>query len=210
MKAIGYWIKSLRDEKYFPPQAFVGIQEPVVKDRVIEYLSNGKVYRKYRGFSWCRFRCNLPHQEMGACDLTDGKWVWPEGLAHYVDKHDVKLPTDFVNQTKNTIGFSGDVNSLPLPSDEYWVEWCNKTASQDIKEKLLEARENAEIEYLRLRREYFDRVEKEKGITDVECMTRGCTKRSLNGIVFCAECANKLEAIDPGEAAYCNMEAINA
>ena len=33
---------------------------------------------------------------MGCATLTDGKYVWPEGLAHYVSAHAVRLPEDFV------------------------------------------------------------------------------------------------------------------
>jgi hypothetical protein len=33
---------------------------------------------------------------MGGRDLTDGVWMWPEGLAHYVERHAVRLPDEFV------------------------------------------------------------------------------------------------------------------
>lgn len=29
--------------------------------------------------------------------LTDGQWVWPEILAHYVEKYRVKLPREFTD-----------------------------------------------------------------------------------------------------------------
>lgn len=28
-------------------------------------------------------------------ELSDGVWVWPDGLAHSVDDHDVRLPAEF-------------------------------------------------------------------------------------------------------------------
>ncbi len=34
---------------------------------------------------------------MGCSDLSDGVWMWPRGLAHYVEKHNVKLPDAFVH-----------------------------------------------------------------------------------------------------------------
>ncbi|HEY1188039.1 MAG TPA: hypothetical protein VGE74_10300 [Gemmata sp.] len=34
---------------------------------------------------------------MGGRDLTDGVWMWPEGLAHYVECHAVRLPDEFVS-----------------------------------------------------------------------------------------------------------------
>ncbi|CBN76468.1 conserved unknown protein [Ectocarpus siliculosus] len=33
---------------------------------------------------------------MGCTTLTDGKYVWPEGLAHYIEEHAVRPPDDFV------------------------------------------------------------------------------------------------------------------
>jgi hypothetical protein len=35
---------------------------------------------------------------MGNSDLTDGTWVWPQGLVHYVDEHGLGLPEEFVDQ----------------------------------------------------------------------------------------------------------------
>lgn len=33
----------------------------------------------------------------GSAELTDGKhFVWPQGLAHYVEAHDVRLPDEVV------------------------------------------------------------------------------------------------------------------
>ena len=36
-------------------------------------------------------------RRMGDSDLTDGTWVWPEGLVHYVDAHRLPLPKEFVD-----------------------------------------------------------------------------------------------------------------
>jgi len=33
---------------------------------------------------------------MGCGDITDGVWVWPEGLGHYVGVHGVRLGEEFV------------------------------------------------------------------------------------------------------------------
>jgi hypothetical protein len=40
------------------------------------------------GYSWCRFdTCSASRRSLGCCNLTDGTFVWPEGLAHYVRDH---------------------------------------------------------------------------------------------------------------------------
>lgn len=63
---------------------------------VIRYLRAGRVHETWRGLSWCRFECGVSNREMGYRDLTDGRWVWPEGLAHYVKRHGLPLPEEFV------------------------------------------------------------------------------------------------------------------
>lgn len=32
----------------------------------------------------------------GRADLSDGEWVWPTGLAHYVERHSICLPESFL------------------------------------------------------------------------------------------------------------------
>lgn len=39
--------------------------------------------------------CRVCGVRNGSAELTDGEnFVWPEGLAHYVESHDVRLPDD--------------------------------------------------------------------------------------------------------------------
>lgn len=63
------------------------------KARVVGHLKAGREHESWRGWSACRL-CGKPNN--GSRCLTDGTWVWPEGLAHYVDEHDVGLPAEFV------------------------------------------------------------------------------------------------------------------
>ena len=46
---------------------------------------------------------------MGSRDLTDGVWVWPEGLAHYVRDHGVVLPTSFIEHAARSAWQIGSV-----------------------------------------------------------------------------------------------------
>lgn len=50
----------------------------------------------WRGWSHCRYRCGIDDETMGHACLTDGKYIWPEGLSHYIDRHDVWLPQTFI------------------------------------------------------------------------------------------------------------------
>lgn len=53
------------------------------------------------------------HGALGRSDMTDGVYVWPEGLAHYVEHHNVRLPHQFVQHVLE--------NPLPEPPEETYI-----------------------------------------------------------------------------------------
>ena len=89
---IGYWAGEY-DPGWPDVRRFV-VAAPNKRERtrVVRYLRAGAGWRAYRGFSLCRL-CGCQN---GSSELTDGVWVWPEGLAHYVRRHDVRLPDVFI------------------------------------------------------------------------------------------------------------------
>ncbi|MFJ9950832.1 hypothetical protein [Kitasatospora sp. NPDC091207] len=66
---------------------------------VADYLDHGQVAGSWMGVSRCRL-CALPN---GYRDLTDGSFLWPEGLAHYVRDHGVRLPAEFVDHMEQRL-----------------------------------------------------------------------------------------------------------
>src|SRR5258708_21467537 len=96
MKVIGYWMRNLHDMFLPLPQELVGAMPVSVVNAVCTYLRRGSVLHASRGCSWCRFRCGIDRDQMGYRDFTDGEWIWPEGLAHYVALHNVVLPAEFI------------------------------------------------------------------------------------------------------------------
>lgn len=67
-----------------------------VDPRVIDYLRAGHELQACLGFAYCRFNCGIDEEELGCRDLSDGVWVWPEGLHHYIETHQVPLPEEFL------------------------------------------------------------------------------------------------------------------
>lgn len=66
-------------------------------ETVASYLELHGVIESYeQGYSWCRFCCAAPARSLGCCSFTDGRFVWPEGFAHYVRCHGVRPPAPFV------------------------------------------------------------------------------------------------------------------
>lgn len=123
---IGYW--HSKDEPYWPdPAWFIDEQwEACVRQAVTAYLRKGSTARVYLGYSWCRFRCERG-RHLGTTDLSDGMYIWPSGLTHYLEDHAVRLPGEFVTHvlTGRELPASVDREALgKRPIDATW--WCEQ------------------------------------------------------------------------------------
>lgn len=102
---IGYWRSEVgdgcaADGQWPSPTDFVdpGWDEDD-RDQVADYLARGFVIRAYMGYSPCRI-CG---RDNGSLELSDGTYVWPEGLAHYLVEHGVRPPEPFVSHVLTMI-----------------------------------------------------------------------------------------------------------
>jgi hypothetical protein len=94
LEVLGWWFNELAPNVWPRPQLLVSPWQPGELAAVLAYLRGGRPLVAYEASSWCRFGCGEP--ELGHRDVTDGTFVWPEGLAHYLDHHQVRLPARFV------------------------------------------------------------------------------------------------------------------
>ncbi|MEU7900479.1 hypothetical protein AB0B45_47555 [Nonomuraea sp. NPDC049152] len=89
LRLIGYW--SSADTPDWPnPNDWVDLDwDDRERELVAIYLAGG-IHAPYAtaGPSECR----ICKQANGSLELTDGTYLWPEGLAHYVRDHSVRLP----------------------------------------------------------------------------------------------------------------------
>jgi hypothetical protein len=96
--AIGYW-HSIFEPEYPDPAWFVDANWNVTeKQMVITHLLQSRPLADWTGQSWCRFQCG--EMQLGSKDLTDGVYLFPEGLVHYVLMHQVRLPEAFVQHVQ--------------------------------------------------------------------------------------------------------------
>jgi hypothetical protein len=135
LKAVGYWCGE--DADHLPdPRKLVGSGvSSDARESIVSYLQSGRPYMSYAGFSYCRFRCGVDDGDMGSRDLTDGEWMWPEGLWHYVHAHDVRLPKEFIETMKGNswrvpldrlpdFEVMGTGSSRFSDNDKYWLAWA--------------------------------------------------------------------------------------
>lgn len=139
-KAVGYWSLSypsscqLPDVQQLPhPSKLVDASWHVnERDKITEYLRSGWTHSHWRGLSFCRFNCGALRQDMGSKCLTDGEWIWPEGLAHYIEKHDVQLPEEFITTMDlyewNCCNRYKEGYQVPKGEYDYsyWIKWSSQ------------------------------------------------------------------------------------
>lgn len=111
---IGYWSGGYGNDNWPDVRDFV--DENWHEDERLDvghYVGNGLVARAWMGFSPCRL-CDRTTN--GNLDLTDGTYIWPEGLAHYVLDHSVRLPQTFVDHVLAQAALTEDVTV----DDSWW------------------------------------------------------------------------------------------
>jgi len=111
---VGYW-KGPHEPKELPdPIEFVDPQWDLrERDLVIVHLRGGSPVNHMMGISECR----LCGRRNGSHEMTDGRYLWPEGLAHYVEAHNVRLPNEFVEH----------VSEFMIPHSDASLAWWRGT-----------------------------------------------------------------------------------
>lgn len=188
MKLIGYWIRSLSDPEFPPPQELVTGYDPGTRQLIADYLDSGSIFATYRGISWCRFFCDHP---MGHAELTDGAWVWPQDLSHYVRDHNVRLPDSFIERIRTKpkpvdIPEGGWLHIDPDVS--FWITWCTEHRSNSLASRIEDARAKADAEVRELTSKAIAQREVTDGVSNNACLSSSCSNRALTGRALCAAC----------------------
>jgi hypothetical protein len=112
LQVLGHWFHDAAPSPLPRPQLLVGPWNPEEQRLVLAYLRAGQMLVDFGEPSFCRFACGEP--DMGSADLSDGRYVWPAGLAHYIAAHSVQLPRAFVEHAVAQRGVPAPA-SLPKP-----------------------------------------------------------------------------------------------
>ena len=92
-RLIGYWA-SPQEPEWPDPVRFVDLDwDDRVRQQVVAYLRGGQ------GTPWACAGpsfCRICQEVNGSGQYMDDAFIWPERLAHYVERHSVRLPDEFV------------------------------------------------------------------------------------------------------------------
>jgi len=186
LKVVGWWVTSLAEVDLPAPQELVGDLSPSIRAALIKHLTSGLRLVQYRSYSWCRFCCGIADSSTGSCDLTDGAWVWPEGLAHYIEAHGVVLPQDFINHVLSGPSLTKPDEPQPY-DDEYWIQWCAGRRLPKIEHGMRDARAKTDAQLAIDKAQRINLLECEQGLSDEKCTWVGCTRKALLGRSICAQ-----------------------
>jgi hypothetical protein len=93
LRLVGYWRNEQHPEYPDPAEHVDPSWDEDERSQVWWYLLGGTYGPAAMGFSTCR----LCGRQNGSAEFSDDVFAWPEGLAHYVRDHSVRLPQDFVS-----------------------------------------------------------------------------------------------------------------
>ena len=123
---IGYW----RDEapNYPDPQDFVDATwDETDRQRVVRYLRSATAPWVSAGVPICR----ICEAALDSAELTDGTYLWPAGLAHYVEEHRVRLPEPVLGHIRQR--WDKVLDQLEVDADwgdvdvEWWLAATTRT-----------------------------------------------------------------------------------
>jgi hypothetical protein len=91
MKRIGFWRKFVvsKEELSWPEEGKLPLD---TKQKIVDFLNKGKVYKVTRGWSNCRI-CGKMN---GTICLKNGEFIYPEGYAHYIIDHNIMPDADLL------------------------------------------------------------------------------------------------------------------
>jgi hypothetical protein len=130
---VGYWGTADEGSDFPHPSELMvpgGLGD--LKENVVRYLASGREYLGWLGYSHCRFHCGVEDRDMGDRDLSDGLWVWPQGLAHYVACHDISLPGEFLDTMRASQWSVPKDRPLHIPTSDcsmlgnFWADWTKQ------------------------------------------------------------------------------------
>jgi len=193
LNLLGYW-KARLDDDYPCPQELEAELPQGFRAQVLSYLEEPpgafELPEKQWGVSWCRYGCE---QANGSGELSDGVWVWPEGLAHYVRHHNLGLlPDEFLCRVARHVADpTREIARAVDPGlidETAWISWGRKHRRPEFAASLTALHHQA----TRFRADELERegraASERFGVTGERCWNQGCVGEALRVNPLCGRC----------------------
>jgi len=99
LKRVGFWSSHTEPDLPWPQDLVDPSWDLSERKAIAGYLRAGRVKNTWR----CVFKCRICRKPIGNTDRTDGVYLWPEGLDHYVVEHSVRLPAEFLAHVRRRL-----------------------------------------------------------------------------------------------------------
>ena len=98
---VGFWFSPIEPRLPHPRTLVDPAWDGAERFAVIRHLRHGREHEVYCGSSYCRLHetdscTKYASFGLGSKEFTDGTYVWPESLIHYLVVHHVKPDAAFV------------------------------------------------------------------------------------------------------------------
>jgi len=119
-KWFGFWRVNPSSDAYLPElSAWIDpTWNPNDKDKILAYLENSPMVVASTSV---RTPCLICDEALNSSNFqSDGVWLWPEDLKHYIHMHHVKIPSSFENHIRQNEyappkGVKATIDELPWP-----------------------------------------------------------------------------------------------
>ncbi len=113
LRLLGYWAGAPLGRNWPQPERLVDDGwDAAERDAVARYLRHGLLVRTLEH----RNACLLCGVLLPAEELSDGDYLWPLSLEHYVSAHSVRLPSEFLRHA----GYAADARMGWEVSADWW------------------------------------------------------------------------------------------
>lgn len=131
---VGFWEENTESDMPNPKSLGSWQLSDKTMFELINYLLQCPMFCSYWGMSWCRFECGTSDWEMGNAEYTDGKFVWPQGLIHYLLVHRIQLPKKFIDHCLNNDLAIDELTNIADKKYEIDYDWWISESSILTKE----------------------------------------------------------------------------
>ena len=146
LHGFGYWRSGSESHLPMPVVAKPRLDRRT-RETVAAYLVTGVEWIAFAGYSFCRV-CGRSDETMGSRELSDGVWIWPEGLVHYVTAHHTALPRAFLDHVSSRPRV--DTQHVQMlralgawVSLECWYAWSKDAGALDGSDRATESSQTA-------------------------------------------------------------------